>query len=60
MFDKLGTQWHVGMNGRTGLIYPVLFQLLDRMNLTPEEWDETFDEIRKMEAAALDQMRQQS
>lgn len=48
------------MNGRTGLIYPVLFQLLDRMNLTPEEWDETFDEIRKMEAAALDQMRQQS
>lgn len=54
----LDTQWHVGMNGRTGLIYPSLFELLDRRGLADDEWWRMFDDIREMEVAALNAMRE--
>lgn len=58
LFRFMGTQWRVGGMGLpTGLDYNVLYRKMDRMNLTAEEYDRIEDEIRIMEAAALEAMR---
>ena len=57
LFCGLSTQWRVGMNGPTGLEYTALYPLLDREQLSADEWRETFDCVRACEGAALDQMR---
>jgi hypothetical protein len=44
------------MNGRTGLNYPAVFGLLDHLDLDAAEWWQTFDDIQRMEVAALDAM----
>jgi hypothetical protein len=49
------TQWRVGINGRTGLDYNVLFRLLDRLNLTSSDYDDLFADLRHMEAAVLNE-----
>lgn len=59
LFLQLGTQWRVGVAGRTGLDYLPLFALMDRQGLTGDAWQETFDDIRALEEAALDAMRKQ-
>lgn len=41
------------MNGPVGLDYGVLFKMMDRMNLTPERYDELENEVSIMEDAAL-------
>lgn len=46
------------MSGPIGLDYNVLFRLLDDADLNKDEWNQTFDEIRVMEASALEAMRQ--
>ena len=46
------------MAGFTGLDYASVYPLIDRMQLDPREWDELFDDVRAMEAAALEQMRE--
>lgn len=46
------------MAGRTGLQYIVLFAFLDRLGLSGSEWDETLEDIRTMEVAALNAMNQ--
>ncbi len=57
MFASLDTQWdYAGMGSRSGLKYLVLFAKMDRMNLTPEQYDELEDDIREMEHAALEAM----
>ena len=48
------------MGGPTGLDYTVLFRLLDQHGLSKEEWSLGFDDIRIMESAALETMRQSS
>lgn len=55
LFAELDTQWHrAGMEGRkTGLQYPVLWARMDRMNLTPTAWEQLYDDVRELEAAAL-------
>lgn len=50
------TQWNDGMNGRTGLRYESLFQILDRKGLDGDEWWQMFDDIRQWEREALDAM----
>lgn len=57
LFAKLRTQWAVGMGGPTGLRYEAVYPLIDRQYGDPEEWDQAFDDIRAMEAAALMAMR---
>lgn len=58
LFQRLSTQWLVGMNGATGLNYPSLYPLLDRLYPDdPAEWGRLFDEIQLMERAALKEMR---
>lgn len=56
LFAQLDTQWSSGVNGRTGLSYPVLFGLMDRRGLAGDDWQETFDDIRAMERTALAEM----
>lgn len=51
------TQWRVGMSGLIGLDYNVLFRVLDRLALAPEDYDEMFADIRAMESAALEAVR---
>lgn len=54
LFCKLQTQWRTGFNGPTGLDYTATWMLIDRYNaINPVE---TFDDIRAMELAALEQM----
>lgn len=57
LFSKLSTQWRVGMNGATGLAYSSVFGLIDRLGLPPDEQEAMFDDIQRMELAALDEMK---
>lgn len=59
LFSELQTQWRTaGMfDVRCGLDYGVLFRRLDHLaGDDRERWEELFDDVRVMEAAALDQM----
>jgi hypothetical protein len=56
-FAQMGTQWRVGMNGPTGLDFNVLYKRMDRMGLTPEEYDQLESDVSVMESAALDTMQ---
>lgn len=60
LFSDLATQWRVGLGGATGLDYGPLIHLLDRERLDAAEWRETFDCLRALEGAALEQMRANS
>lgn len=57
---QLATQWRVGFNGKTGLDYQPLFHLLDRLQLSAAEWEETFSDIRHMERAVLEDQSKQT
>lgn len=59
LFFMLQTQWDVGVAGRTGLKYQVLFGLLDRQCQSDDEWQEMFDDIRALETAALNAMHEE-
>lgn len=48
------------MNGRTGLDYTPLFQLLDRRGMTGDDWWQAFRDLQVMESAALEAMHQKS
>jgi len=54
LFSKLLTQWRVGVAGRVGLDYNVMFRFMDRMTLTHDEFDQLVEDIGTMEAAVLD------
>ena len=57
LFSQMSTQWRIGMSGPTGLDYNVLFAVMEQRKLTGEDWDSTFQDVRVMEAAALESMR---
>lgn len=59
LWRKVGNQWRVGMNGPVALDYVPLQHELDRMNLSEEDYDLLFADIRLLEAEALDVMRQE-
>jgi len=52
----VSSQWRTaGMDGRRiGLDYGPLFTLMDRQGLTGQDWQDRFDDIRALEAQALD------
>ena len=56
LFSRLRTQWAVGFGGPTGLRYEAIYPLLDRMNLSPADWEQAFADIQLMESAALQQI----
>lgn len=58
IFSQLSTQWRVGTGGPIGLDYNVMFRVLDMEGLSGQEWRDFFDDLRIMESAALEAMRQ--
>ena len=62
LFREIGNQWRrAGMNGAAyALDYGVLFTRMERMRLSDREYEETFDAIKAMERAALDEMNRAS
>lgn len=52
-FSRVSSQWLVGQGGPIGLNYCALYPVLDRLGLPDAEWNQMFDDIRVMEAAAL-------
>lgn len=58
VFSSISTQWRVGVSGVTGLDYNVLFYRLDRMRLSEEAHQQLFDDIRVIEAEALQILNQ--
>lgn len=57
LFSMMQSQWDAGFNGPVGMKYQVLFEIMDRQGMTGDSWWEVFDDIRDMEAAALNAMR---
>ena len=60
LFQALHTQWRVGMGGATGLDFLVAYRRMDRMGLTPDEYDQLDEDLQIMEAAALQVMHEQA
>lgn len=59
LFCDCATQWRIGPNGGpTGLDYTPLMRLLDCEGLGTKEWRQTFDDVRVLESAALDQLNE--
>lgn len=58
LFTYMGTQWNIGMGGATGLKYEVAHGYLDRRNLAIEDYENRMDDLRIMEATALEVMRE--
>jgi len=52
-FQSLLTQWRVGMNGRIGLDYSVIQDVLKLLGIKRKKWEEIFHSIRVMEDEAL-------
>lgn len=56
LFNTLSTQWIVGAGGVAGLNYIPLFHRMDRMKLSEQDHEWLFDDIRVIEAAAIEAM----
>jgi hypothetical protein len=52
-------QWRVGFGGQYALDYTALFLRMDRMRLSDAQWAELFADVRVIEHAALQAMKQQ-
>lgn len=59
LFQGLRTQWRIGMSGPTGLDYFAAFHRMDRMGLSPAEYDQLDEDLQIMEASALQVMHEQ-
>lgn len=61
VFDDLGSQWlYAGMNAvPTGIVYASIEPVLRIRAVPTEEWRQAFDDVRVMEAAALEEMHRQ-
>jgi hypothetical protein len=57
LMQTMATQWRVGPGGAIGLDYGVLFELMRRQGIADADWNETLDDLRIMESAALKEMR---
>ncbi|HYD58971.1 MAG TPA: DUF1799 domain-containing protein [Noviherbaspirillum sp.] len=60
LFQRLSTQWRVGVGGATGLCYEAVIPLMNRMGLTDEEWSALFDDLQVLERVALEVMHEKS
>lgn len=57
-FEAMGTQWRMGPSGPTGLDYAALHPVFRLQRIPRCDWDETFDDVRVLERAALVAMRE--
>lgn len=58
LFIRVGTQWRAGFAGPTGLDYPAIYPLMDRLGLAPRDWDDLLHDLQVMETEALEAMHQ--
>ena len=56
VFNYMATQWRVGVNGASGLVYSSLDFVFRIMKVATEEEEEIFSLLRIMEMAALESM----
>ena len=52
----MGRQWRMGFSGPVALDLMPVFHELDRMGLSPPDYDALLDEVQEMALAALQQM----
>lgn len=58
LFSEMFGQWRMApMGGRYAMDYGVLFMRMDRMRLTDDEWESLYLDVRVLEQAALEQLR---
>jgi hypothetical protein len=60
LFTRLGTQWRIGMAGPTGLDYCAALAMIDRLGLDSDAADDLFEDVRHLEMAALEVIRESS
>lgn len=53
LLKYMRTQWCQGPGGPYGLNYTVMHHKMDRMGLSPEDYEALEDDLRTMEVAAL-------
>lgn len=58
VFIAMATQWRVGFSGAVGLDYAALPSVLDLMAVPKKSRAEIFENLRVMEDAALEVMRE--
>lgn len=58
LFTLMQSQWESGFSGPTGLKYSVLFEFMDRKGIDDCNWWQMLDDIRAMEDAAINAMRE--
>ncbi len=56
VFLAMSTQWRSGFNGPTGLDYSALPEIWKRLNVPKKKRDAVFDDLRVIEAGALNEM----
>lgn len=58
LFHSLRRQWRIApMGGPLGLDFVIAFHRMDRMDLTPDEYNQLDADLQIMEDAALEAMR---
>jgi len=58
LFSEMRGQWRTApMGGALALDYTPLFLRMQRLGLTDPEWEELYQDVRALEAAALEQMK---
>ena len=58
VFNKMRSQWNVGMSGASSLNYASLPLAFKRCKVSKKQFDEVFDSIQIMESTALNKMHQ--
>lgn len=53
VFNSIANQWRTGAAGVTSLDYGVLFTRMDRRKLNDVDYEQMFEDVKEMEAAAL-------
>ena len=57
LFIELGGQWRMGQGGPIALDYTTLMMRLDRMQLSQEDWELLYDDVRLLSATALSTLK---
>lgn len=60
LYMRVQTQWRYSWSGPTGLDYSVIYPLIDRMGLSPDDWDHMLADLQMIELAARQKMREPS
>ncbi|MGB3069828.1 MAG: DUF1799 domain-containing protein [Ottowia sp.] len=60
LWSRIGDQWRMGFGGPESLDFGPLFHELDRMELSTQDYEDLFEDIREMAQAALAEMRRQA